>query len=649
VNAIEAAAPREPVSVKVAGVATPAALAVIVLLPAVAPVVSVHWARPELLVEVVQLERDPPPAVTAQVTVTPDTRFEFVSFTTAISVPGSGAPAVPVCPPPDETAMLVAAPAVVVSVNVAGVATPETVAVAVFVPTVVPVVKLHWTCPEPLVEVVQLESDPPPAVTAHVTVTPEMMLEFESFTIAIKDPERGEPAVPVCPPPDDTLILAAAPTVVVWVNVAGAPIPETEAVTVLVPTVVPVVKLHWTCPKPLVVVVQLETAPPPAVTAQVTVTPETTFEFESFTTATKGEESAAPATADCPPPDETEMLAAVPAVAVSVNVAGVEIPETEAVTVFVPAMVPVVNRHWVCPEMFVVVAQLESAPPPAVAAHATVTPETALEFASFTTAMRVPERRDPAVPDCPLPDRTAMLAAAPAVVVSVNVAGVETPATLAVIVFVPTEGPVVSVHCESPDPFVVLQLETDPPPAVTVQLTEAPATGFEFESVTKATRGDETAEPAVAVCPLPDKTAILAAVPKDPLSVNAAGVATPATDAVMVLVPAVIPVVKLHWACPAPFVVAEQLETDPPPVVTNHETVTPGVGLESESVTTAMRGEETAEPAVALCPLPDKTAIFAGEPWVTVTLGKELVTAFPWIVAPIAVALPLTSPVKVAV
>jgi hypothetical protein len=39
------------------------------------------------------------------------------------------------------------------------------------------------------------------------------------------------------------------------------------------------------------------------------------------------------------------------------------------------------------------------------------------EFASFTTTIRVPGRGDPAVPVCPLPDETVMLAAAPAVVV----------------------------------------------------------------------------------------------------------------------------------------------------------------------------------------------------------------------------------------
>jgi hypothetical protein len=75
------------------------------------------------------------------------------------------------------------------------------------------------------------------------------------------------------------------------------------------------------------------------------VTPETTLEFESFTTATSDEETAEPAIAVCPLPDKTAILAAAPAIVVSVKVAGVEIPETDAVTVFVPAVIPVVKVH----------------------------------------------------------------------------------------------------------------------------------------------------------------------------------------------------------------------------------------------------------------------------------------------------------------
>jgi hypothetical protein len=75
------------------------------------------------------------------------------------------------------------------------------------------------------------------------------------------------------------------------------------------------------------------------------VIPETTLELASFTTATRGDPTAEPAVAVCPLPDKTAILAAEPAVVVSVKVAGVEIPETEAVTVFVPADVPVVKLH----------------------------------------------------------------------------------------------------------------------------------------------------------------------------------------------------------------------------------------------------------------------------------------------------------------
>jgi hypothetical protein len=81
---------------------------------------------------------------------------------------------------------------------------------------------------------------------------------------------------------------------------------------------------------------------------------------------------------------------------------------------------------------------------------------------------------------------------------------------------------------------------------VTAHVIAIPETGFEFESLTTAMRGEETAEPAAAVCPLPDRTDMLAAAPNVPDSENVAGVATPATDAAMVFVPADTPVVKLH-------------------------------------------------------------------------------------------------------
>ncbi len=176
---------------------------------------------------------------------------------------------------------------------------------------------------------------------------------------------------------------------------------------------------------------------------------------------------------------------------------------------------------------------------------------------------------------------------------------------------------------------VVVQLEVDPAPTVTAQVTATPEMGLELESLTTATRDDDTAEPTVADWPLPETTEILAAAPTVPAAVKVAGVATPVAVAVTVFVPAIVPVVKLHCACPDPFVVVVQLEVDPPPPVTAHVTVTPERGVEFESFTTAMSGEETTDPAVAVCPLPDKTEILVATPPVTVTVGKELVTALP--------------------
>jgi hypothetical protein len=91
--------------------------------------------------------------------------------------------------------------------------------------------------------------------------------------------------------------------------------------------------------------VQLDTDPPPEVAAQEIITPETGFELASFTTATSGEDTADPLVAVCPLPDKTVIAAAAPAVVVSVKVVGVEIPDTEAVTVLVPTEGPVVKLH----------------------------------------------------------------------------------------------------------------------------------------------------------------------------------------------------------------------------------------------------------------------------------------------------------------
>lgn len=199
---------------------------------------------------------------------------------------------------PETTVIPAAAPATPVSVKVAGVAIPLAVAVTVFVPTVVPKVKVQRTCPLASEVVVHALTAPPPAVTAQVTVFPETTFKFTSFTTATKLPGKGEPAVPLCVLPDTTVILVAVPAVPVSLNVAGVATPVAVAVIVFTPAVVPVVKVHCTSPLASDVVVQAEVEPPPAVTAQVTVTPEMTFKFESFTTATKFEATAWPATAD---------------------------------------------------------------------------------------------------------------------------------------------------------------------------------------------------------------------------------------------------------------------------------------------------------------------------------------------------------------
>ena len=75
------------------------------------------------------------------------------------------------------------------------------------------------------------------------------------------------------------------------------------------------------------------------------------------------------------------------AVPVAVKVIAV-IPDTVAVTVFVPAVEPSVSVDEARPLAFVVTEDADSVPPPPVTANATVTPESASPFWSWTSTTK---------------------------------------------------------------------------------------------------------------------------------------------------------------------------------------------------------------------------------------------------------------------
>src|SRR5688572_6477589 len=177
-----------------------------------------------------------------------------------------------------------------------------------------------------------------------------------------------------------------------------------------------------------------------------------------------------------------------------------------------------------------------------------------------------------------------MVVAAPAVAVAVNVTGLPVrPMAVAVnvLLFAPAPVPSVQPICAKPDApvatgFVPL---SDPPPAVTANVTDTPATGLLKASRTTTRGAIATAVFTVAVCPLPVLTAIWVAAPVLALAVNVTGLPlSPAAVAksVLLFVPAVVPSVQLiTCAIPDAFVVIGVSGfTLPPPAVTANVTLT---------------------------------------------------------------------------
>jgi hypothetical protein len=131
--------------------------------------------------------------------------------------------------PPLVTANFVTVPTVPVAVNVTGEPeSPDTVAVSVFVPAVVPrVQEVTAAIPEEFVDtVVEGRRDPPPDATAKVTAVPDTGLPPESVTMTDGAIATAEPAVAVWLLPAFTAMVVAAPTVTVTVAVTGVNAPK---------------------------------------------------------------------------------------------------------------------------------------------------------------------------------------------------------------------------------------------------------------------------------------------------------------------------------------------------------------------------------------------------------------------------------------
>jgi len=131
---------------------------VAVFAPTVVERVHPQETRPEAVVDVVQ--EDSVPLAADQETVTLGTGLEYWSLTTATIFEDTAVPTVADWLLPELTEIVAAASAVPVAEKLAGVATPEVEAVAVFEPAVVESVHEHETRPEESVVVVHEERVP---------------------------------------------------------------------------------------------------------------------------------------------------------------------------------------------------------------------------------------------------------------------------------------------------------------------------------------------------------------------------------------------------------------------------------------------------------------------------------------------------------
>ncbi len=424
-----------------------------------------------------------------------------------------------------------------VSEKPAPVATPVTVAVTVYVPAVVLAVAVTCVWPEALVTAAaDVEADAPEPGAVYVTVAPGTVLPYWSFTTTMSAAASAVPTVALWPEPLTTAMLAGAPALLVSAKVAPVATPATVAVTLYVPMVVLAVAVTCVWPAALVTAAaEVEADAPEPGAVYVTVAPGTVLPYWSLTTTRSGAASAVPTVALCPEPLTTAMLAGVPAVLVSAKVAPVATPATVAVTLYVPVVVFAVAVTCVWPEALVAAAAVvEADAPEAGAVYVTVAPGMLLPYWSFTTTTSGAAKAPATTWLCGVPLTTAMLAAAPAVLVSAKVTPVPTPVTVAVTLYVPVTVFAVAVTCVWPAALVTAaaEVEADAPDPGAVNVTVAPGTVLPYWSFTTTRSGAPSAVPTVALCPEPLTTAMLAGTPAVLVSTKVAGVAMPATDAV---------------------------------------------------------------------------------------------------------------------
>src|SRR5207302_1277512 len=401
---------------------------------------------------------------------------------------------------------------------------------------------------------------PLPAAGVNVIATSATGFPFASFTITDRGVLTAVLAVADWLVALFAAIAAAVPAVPVAVKVTGLPVSDPDvAVRVLLPAVALSVQLPTVAmPLPFVVWLPPVIVPFPGATANVTATPVTGFPFASFTITDGGEPTAVPTVAVWLVGLFAAIVAAVPAVPVALKVTGLPLKPVEvAVSVFGPAVALSVQLPTVATPLALVVWLAPVIVPfPGATANVTATCATGFPFPSFTITDGGDVTAVPAVADWLVGLFAAIVAAAPAVPVAVNVTGLPvSDPDVAVSVLVPAVGPGVRrPGVARPLPLVVcVPPVTLPLPAAGVNVTATSATGFPFASFTITDGGDVTAVPAVADWLVGLFAAIVAAAPAVPVAVNVTGLPVSDPDvAVSVFDPAVaLRVHELRVAIPS--------------------------------------------------------------------------------------------------
>src|SRR5438105_1933571 len=256
-------------------------------------------------------------------------------------------------------------------------------------------------------------------------------------------------------------MVADGPATPAAVKVTGLPVSDPEvAVNVFEPAVALSVQLP-TVATPLVLVVWLPPVivPFPGATANVTATPATGFPFASLTITDGAALTAVPAVAVSLVGLFPAFVAPAPAAPAAVNVTGLPVSDPDvAVNVFEPAVALSVQLPTVAmPLPLVVWLPPVIVPFPGATANVTATPVTGFPFASLTITDGGELTAVPAVAAWLVGLFAAIVAAAPAAPVAVNVAGLpESDPEVAVNVFRRSEARAVQLPTVAmPLPLVV--------------------------------------------------------------------------------------------------------------------------------------------------------------------------------------------------